>query len=179
MKHYVFQHALPLVVLSVLHALPASANEWKADSASLAQCRQAVYEAVSPLDRVATRELAPGRAAEATRVDSFHLGISNRCGIEVVEDKGYIRVVQFEAVDPSKHRQIKLQLWTDREGPVVGIEKFETIKLLENDPTYAEGRIKGRISCRLEQDTVSYRTETPIYADGVRSPFGVTVLKLK
>jgi hypothetical protein len=149
-----------------------------ASAGDLRECRQKVYEMFHPLEKTEVRQIAGGAHAAYARTDLFVMSPGNTCGVEIVEDQGTVRVDQFERADSARPLQIKMQVFTREGSQILGVKKFETIKLNEFDPAYADGRINGHASCEVVGDSVVYETDTPVYADGVKSAFGVTRLKL-
>jgi hypothetical protein len=167
--------SLLAVSYGLLAVSPALAGQ--GDSAQLDLCQRKIYGMFDGLS------LTPAREVGTSRTDLFYMSARHTCGIEILEDQGIVRIEEFERANSSEAKQIKFEYADARGNWILGVKKFETIRLHEADPAYADGRFKGHVTCDTStedgQDVVTYRTETPVFADGVKSPKAVTVLKLK
>lgn len=173
MKKTVFATFLAISTLNALAAQSALAADPRT-------CRARIYEALGGFRQTWVRELEAGGPVKYAPQSRFAMHPLNHCGVELIEDKGYVRVEEFETPDFSKAGQIKFVVDGKKGDYWLGVHKFETIKLNENDPTFAAGRVKGGVSCEITEDgTLRYETRAAVYADGVKSPVGVTTLELK
>ena len=97
------------------------------------------------------------------RVDQYHLGVDQLCGIELTEHM--LTVTKFKS--PKLPGELSVEA-----------EKFETIMLNGNDPTFSGGRVKAQVSCEISGNNILYTTKVPVLTDGVKSPFVIEELSI-
>ena len=141
MKKYLFLALLPTIV---------SASELK-------DCEKKIAEL---LRQVKTTSLS---VAPEKRVDQYHLGKDQLCGVELLDHM--LTITMFK--EPKTPESLS-----------VDAAKFETIILNESDPTFTGGRVKALVSCEINDDSVSYTTKVPVLTDGVKSPWAIEELSI-
>ncbi|HXH75219.1 MAG TPA: hypothetical protein VNJ08_09660 [Bacteriovoracaceae bacterium] len=88
------------------------------------------------------------------------MSLHNNCGVELVEENGQLTVTMFK---PSS----------------LAPKKFETIILNGNDPTYTNGRVKAKVSCSMDENSVVYITKVPVLTDGMKTPYAIEKLTIR